>query len=66
MREAVIVSTARTGIGKANRGYFNNTEATVLGDRDPRLRLGALRDGIFQVDDHQVGGAQPGLLELAG
>ena len=31
MREAVIVSTARTGIGKANRGFFNNTEATVLG-----------------------------------
>ncbi|MGK6318628.1 acetyl-CoA C-acyltransferase [Sphingomonas sp. DT-204] len=31
MREAVIVSTARTGIGKANRGYFNMTEAPVLG-----------------------------------
>ncbi|PSO09851.1 MULTISPECIES: acetyl-CoA C-acyltransferase [unclassified Sphingobium] len=31
MREAVIVSTARTGIGKANRGYFKNTEAPVLG-----------------------------------
>jgi acetyl-CoA C-acetyltransferase len=31
MREAVIVATARTGIGKANRGYFNDTEATVLG-----------------------------------
>lgn len=31
MREAVIVSTARTGIGKAARGYFNATEAPVLG-----------------------------------
>ena len=31
MREAVIVSTARTGIGKAGRGYFNSTEAPVLG-----------------------------------
>lgn len=31
MRQAAIVSTARTGIGKANRGYFNNTEAPVLG-----------------------------------
>ena len=31
MREAVIVSTARTGIGKANRGYFNITEAPVIG-----------------------------------
>jgi acetyl-CoA C-acetyltransferase len=30
MREAVLVSTARTGIGKANRGYFNDCEAPVL------------------------------------
>ena len=31
MREAVIVSTARTPIGKAYRGAFNNTEAPTLG-----------------------------------
>ena len=31
MREAVIVSTARTPIGKAYRGSFNNTEAPTLG-----------------------------------
>src|SRR3546814_5273195 len=30
MREAVIVSTARTGVGKAYRGAFNDTEAPVL------------------------------------
>jgi len=30
MREAVIVSTARTPIGKAYRGAFNNTEAPTL------------------------------------
>lgn len=30
MREAAIVSTARTGIGRAYRGYFNATEAPVL------------------------------------
>jgi acetyl-CoA C-acetyltransferase len=30
MREAVIVSTARTGIGKAYRGAFNMTEAPAL------------------------------------
>ena len=30
MREAAIISTARTGIGKAYRGYFNVTEAPVL------------------------------------
>jgi acetyl-CoA C-acetyltransferase len=31
MREAVIVSTARTPIGKAFRGAFNNTHGAVLG-----------------------------------
>jgi acetyl-CoA acetyltransferase family protein len=31
MREAVIVSTARTPIGKAHRGSFNNTESPTLG-----------------------------------
>jgi acetyl-CoA C-acetyltransferase len=31
MREAVIVSTARTPIGRAYRGAFNNTEAPTLG-----------------------------------
>lgn len=30
MREAAIVSTARTGVGKAYRGAFNATEAPVL------------------------------------
>ncbi len=31
MREAVIVSTARTAIGKAFRGAFNDTEAPLMG-----------------------------------
>ena len=31
MREAVIVSTARTGIGKAYRGAFNDTQAQEIG-----------------------------------
>ncbi len=31
MREAVIVSTARTPIGKAHRGAFNSTQAQALG-----------------------------------
>jgi acetyl-CoA C-acetyltransferase len=30
MREAAIVSTARTGVGKAYRGAFNDTEAPML------------------------------------
>ena len=36
MREAVIVSTARTPIGKAYRGAFNNTQGQALGG--PRHR----------------------------
>ena len=39
MREAVIVSTARTGIGKAFRGSFNNTEA-------PSLTAPAIREAV--------------------
>src|SRR4051812_6598791 len=31
MREAVIVSVARTAMGKSFRGAFNDTEAPVLG-----------------------------------
>jgi acetyl-CoA C-acetyltransferase len=31
MRQAVIVSTARTPIGKAYRGTFNNTQPQTLG-----------------------------------
>src|SRR5206468_4794681 len=31
MADAVIVSTARTGIGKAYRGAFNNTHGATLG-----------------------------------
>ena len=31
MREAVIVTTARTPIGKAYRGAFNDTQAQTLG-----------------------------------
>ncbi|WP_375390824.1 acetyl-CoA C-acyltransferase [uncultured Sphingomonas sp.] len=30
MREAAIVATARTGIGRAYRGYFNDTDAPAL------------------------------------
>nr|WP_295082109.1 acetyl-CoA C-acyltransferase [uncultured Roseateles sp.] len=39
MNEAVIVSTARTPIGKAYRGAFNDTEAPVLGGHVIRAAL---------------------------
>ena len=55
MREAVIVSTARTPIGKAYRGAFNNTEAPTLAAH--AIREAVTRAGIDaeQVEDVVVG-----------
>jgi len=54
-REAVIVSTARTPIGKAYRGAFNNTEAPTLGGY--AIREAVRRAGIEpgEVDDVIMG-----------
>ncbi|MCB1670537.1 MAG: acetyl-CoA C-acyltransferase [Gammaproteobacteria bacterium] len=54
-REAVIVSTARTPIGKAYRGAFNNTEAPTLGGY--AIREAVKRAGIDpgEVDDVIMG-----------
>jgi acetyl-CoA C-acetyltransferase len=55
MREAVIVSTARTPIGKAYRGAFNNTEAPTLGAH--AIREAVKRAGVdpAEVDDVIIG-----------
>lgn len=59
MREAVIVSTARTPIGKAYRGAFNNTEAPTLGGH--AIQHAVERAGIdpAEVDDVVMGCAMP-------
>ena len=44
MREAVIASTARTPIGKAFRGAFNNTHGAKLGGHD--VKHAVIRPGI--------------------
>ena len=51
MREAAIISTARTGIGKAYRGAFNDTEAPVLGAHV--MKAAVARAGIdpARIDD---------------
>lgn len=56
-REAVIVSTARTPIGKAYRGAFNDTDSAVLGGHV--LKAAVERAGIEagQVDDVILGAA---------
>ena len=55
MREAVIVSTARTPIGKANRGAFNDTQAQALGAH--AIRNAVERAGIEpgDIDDVVMG-----------
>jgi acetyl-CoA acetyltransferase family protein len=58
MREAVIVSTARTPIGRAYRGAFNNTEAPTLAAHS--LRHAVDRAGLdpADIDDVIMGCAQ--------
>jgi acetyl-CoA C-acetyltransferase len=59
MREAVIVSTARTPIGKAYRGGFNNTPSPTLAGH--AVKAAVERAGIEgdRVDDCIIGSAMP-------
>jgi len=59
MREAVIVSTARTPIGRAYRGAFNNTEGPTLGGH--AIRHAVQRAGLdpAEVEDVNWGCALP-------
>ena len=57
MTQAVIVSTARTPIGKAYRGAFNNTEgATLLGHAIEHAVKRAGVDGA-EIEDVVMGAA---------
>lgn len=57
MKEAVIVSTARTGMGKSFRGSLNNTEAPAMGGHVVReaVRRAGIEPG--EVDDVLIGAA---------
>jgi acetyl-CoA C-acetyltransferase len=59
MKEAVIVSTARTPIGRAYRGLFNNTEAPTMGGI--AIREAVARAGVDpgEIDDVIMGCAMP-------
>ena len=59
MREAVIVSTARTPIGKAYRGAFNNTEAPTLGGHAVKHAVERAGLDLAEVDDVMMGCALP-------
>jgi acetyl-CoA C-acetyltransferase len=57
MREAVIVSTARTPIGKAYRGAFNNLEAPTMGAQVITEAVRRARIEPGEVDDVVIGAA---------
>jgi len=57
MREAVIVSTARTPIGKAYRGAFNDTHAQTLGGHVVAHALARAHVEGGEVDDVIMGAA---------
>ena len=55
MREAAIVATARTGVGKAYRGAFNQTEAPVLTAHVARAALDRAGIDPARVEDLVLG-----------
>ena len=57
MREAVIISTARTPIGKAYRGAFNDTQAQTLGGHAIANAVARAKVEPGEVDDVVMGAA---------
>ena len=55
MNEAVIVSVARTAVGKAYRGAFNDTEAPVLGGHVVRAVVERAKVQPSEVEDVLIG-----------
>jgi len=57
MREALIVSTARTPIGKAYRGAFNDTQAQALGGHAIKHAVERAKVDPAEIDDVVLGAA---------
>ncbi|RUX82999.1 acetyl-CoA C-acyltransferase, partial [Mesorhizobium sp. M2A.F.Ca.ET.040.01.1.1] len=55
MQDIAIVATARTAIGKAYRGYFNNTAAPSLAGHALRAAVGRAGIDPTMVDDAILG-----------
>lgn len=55
MREAAIISTARTGVGKAYRGAFNDTEAPFMSSHVVNAALDRAGIDPARVDDVYMG-----------
>ena len=59
MREAVIVSTARTPIGRAYKGAFNDTHGAVLGGHVVREAVRRARLAPEEIEDVVLGCGRP-------
>ncbi len=59
MREAVIVSTARTGLSKSFRGGFNNTNGATMGAHALKAAIERAKIDPAEVDDVIFGCANP-------
>jgi acetyl-CoA C-acetyltransferase len=59
MREAVIVSTARTGLAKSFRGGFNNTNGATMGGHAMKAAMERAKIDPAEVDDAIFGCANP-------
>ena len=57
MRDAVIVSTARTGIGRAYRGAFNATPSPTLAAHAIRAAVERAKVDPAEIDDVIIGAA---------
>ena len=57
MREALIVSTARTPIGKAYKGAFNNTSAQELGAHAIKHAVSRSKVEYYKIEDVIMGNA---------
>ena len=65
MNDAVIVSTARTPIGKAYRGAFNNLESPTMAAHVLRHAIERANVEPGEVDDVIMGAAMLGLFGIA-
>src|SRR5579862_8341845 len=59
MREAVIVSTARTGLAKSVRGGFNMTHGAVMGGHAVKHAIARAGLDAKEIEDVVMGCAQP-------
>ena len=58
-REAVIVSTARTPIGRAYKGAFNNTHGAVLGGHAVQHAVARAGVDLAEIEDVVMGCGRP-------